>query len=150
MPSRSSHEGLSLGTVSRTPYPVKPTGCTDSDDADSLHSTGRAAYEILSPTANLAVFCRTPGRRMLSKMRESPDQNETWESYFGKRPRPSGLRSFKRQFALERKYTEKLFARLHLAIKTEIGFMEQRTMEKLEEIDASLNLIAIELARRGD
>ena len=77
---------------------------------------------------------------MLNRMPEPPGPNETWESYFGKRPQPSAPRPFKRQFAWERKHTEKLFASLHLAINTEIGFMEQRMMAKLEEIDASLNL----------
>ena len=60
------------------------------------------------------------------------------------------FRLFNRRLALERKHTEKLFASLHLAINTEIGFVEQRMIAKFEEIDASLNLIAIELARRAD
>jgi hypothetical protein len=45
---------------------------------------------------------------------------------------------------------EKLFNDMHLAIKTEIAFVEQRMIAKFEEIDASLNLMAIELARRAD
>ena len=83
-------------------------------------------------------------------MPERSDRKESWESYFGERPRRSAFRWFKRQFALERKYTEKLLNGLLVAIKTEIGLAERRIMAKFEEVDASLNLIATELARHAD
>jgi len=75
---------------------------------------------------------------------------ETWESYFGERPRLSALRSFKLQLGLERKHTEKLFRGLHIAITAEMEFLEQRMMSNFEEIDVSLSLIAAELARRAE
>ena len=86
----------------------------------------------------------------MSIMPERPDQKESWESYFGERPRRSAVRWFKRQFSLERKYTEKLFNGLPVAIKTEIGLAERRIMAKMEEIDTSLGLIAGEIARRAN
>ena len=74
---------------------------------------------------------------------------ETFESYFGKTPRPS-QRSFRRQFAEERKQTELLFRGLHLALDSEMKALERRLVSKLEGIDTSLNLIAAELARHGN
>jgi hypothetical protein len=50
----------------------------------------------------------------------------------------------------ERRHTEKLLNGQLAAIKTEIGLMEERILAKLEDIDSSLNLIAIELARRAE
>jgi len=87
---------------------------------------------------------------MLNRMLEPPDGPETWESYFGERRPPSVLWLFKRQLAVERRYTERLFNSMHGAMNTEIGLLEQRILAKLDEIDASVNLIAIELARRAD
>jgi hypothetical protein len=83
-------------------------------------------------------------------MLEPPDGQETWKSYFGERRPASVFRLFKRQLALERRQTEKLFDSLHSAVNTEIGSLEQRILAKLDEIDASVNLIAIELARQAD
>jgi hypothetical protein len=60
------------------------------------------------------------------------------------------LRSLKVQFALERKHTERLFRELHAASSAEMEFLEQRMMAKFEDIDASLGLIAAEIARRAD
>lgn len=60
------------------------------------------------------------------------------------------LRSFMRQIERERKLTESFFNRLLLAINSEIGSAERRISTRLEEIDASLGLIALELARRAD
>jgi hypothetical protein len=60
------------------------------------------------------------------------------------------LRSLKVQFALERKHTERLFRELHAASSAEMEFLEQRMMAKFEDIDASLSLIAVELARRAE
>jgi hypothetical protein len=57
---------------------------------------------------------------------------------------------FKRQLALERKYAERLIESLHRAIGAEMELMDQRIIAKLEDIDASLSLIAIELSRRDD
>jgi len=87
---------------------------------------------------------------MINRMREPPNRKPTWESYFGKRRPPSALRLFKRQFALERKHTERLFNGLHRALHAEIGYLERRITDKFEEIDVSLNLIAIELGRHGE
>ena len=87
---------------------------------------------------------------MMGTMPDRPDPRESWESYFRERPPRPALRSFKRELALERKHTEKLVRGLHLAIHSEIGFLEQRTAAKFDEIDASLNLIASELARRAN
>jgi hypothetical protein len=86
---------------------------------------------------------------MLDTMPERPVPGETWESYFGERRRCSVFRPFKRQLALERKHMEMRLNGLYRAISTEMGSAEQRMTAKLEEIDASLNLIAIELARRN-
>ena len=83
-------------------------------------------------------------------MPKRPRAKETWESYFGEQQPPALLRLLKRQLAQERQHTEKLFQGIHRAINTEIGFMEQRIMDKFEEIDASLSMIAMELARRAD
>jgi len=83
-------------------------------------------------------------------MSRMSDRRETWESYFGERPQHSVMRLFKRHLALERKHTEKLLDHLYLAIKTEVALVEKRMTTKLEDIDASLNLIAGELARRGE
>jgi len=87
---------------------------------------------------------------MLNTMPETDSQGKTWESYFGERRPPSAFRLFTRQLALERKHIEKLAESLQRGISMEMGFMEQRIMAKLEEIDESINLIAIELARRAD
>ena len=99
--------------------------------------------------AKVAAFCWVSVARILNIMPEPPTQGETWESYFGERRPPSVFRLFRRHLALERKYTEKLIESLHRAISTEMGLMEQRIMAELEEIDASINLIAIELARHA-
>jgi hypothetical protein len=82
-----------------------------------------------------------------------PDRNnerQTWESYFGRRPQPSALQLFKRLLALERKHTERILASLLVAVRSEIASAERRTATKLTEIDASINLIALELARRAE
>jgi len=83
-------------------------------------------------------------------MPETDSQGKTWESYFGERRPPSAFRLFRKQLALERKHTERLLDGLRRAIGAEMRFMEQRIMAKLEEIDASINVIAIELSRRAD
>jgi hypothetical protein len=105
---------------------------------------------ILPPTATLAVFCHASAGSILKRMLELPEGQETWESYFGDRRPPSVLRLFKRHLALERKYTERMLNDLHNAMKSEMGLMEQRIIEKLDDINSSLDLIARELARRSD
>jgi hypothetical protein len=98
----------------------------------------------------MSSLCLDGNDRILNMMPKPPNQGETWESYFGERRPPSAFRLFRRQLALERKYTEKLVESLQRAISTEMGLMEQRIMAKLEEIDASISLIAIELSRHAD
>jgi len=83
-------------------------------------------------------------------MTEWPDPKEEWEFPFRRRTQFVVLRAFRRQLELERRYTEKLFNSLLLAINTEMGFAEQRMIAKFEEIDTSLSLIAHEIARRDD
>jgi hypothetical protein len=85
---------------------------------------------------------------MMVEMSEPPVSGETWESYFGERRRSSVFRPFKRQLALERKHLEQRLNGLYRAVCDEMGSVEGRIAAKLEEIDASLNLIARELARR--
>jgi hypothetical protein len=101
----------------------------------------------MPPTAKPPAFMLADIGRILETM---PPQEETWESYFGERRPPSGFRLFKRQLALERKYAERLIESLHRAIGAEMELMDQRIIAKLEDIDASLSLIAIELSRRDD
>ena len=50
----------------------------------------------------------------------------------------------------ERKHTEKLLNGLFPFMSAEIGFAERRILAKIEDIDASLGLIARELSRRGN
>jgi len=49
----------------------------------------------------------------------------------------------------ERRHTEKMLNSLLVAIKTEIGLLEERMSTKLEDIDTSVSLIAGEVARRN-
>lgn len=49
----------------------------------------------------------------------------------------------------ERRHTEKLLKGLLVAIKTEIGLLEDRMLTKIEDIDTSVSLIAGELSRRS-
>ncbi len=49
----------------------------------------------------------------------------------------------------ERKRTEQLLDELRGAISAEIAQMEERVQRKLEDIDASLSLIAGELSQQG-
>ena len=60
------------------------------------------------------------------------------------------FRPFKRQLVLERKHMEMRLNGLYRAITTDMESTERRMMAKLEDIDASLNLIATELARHAD
>jgi hypothetical protein len=86
----------------------------------------------------------------MMRIMTAPNSRNSWESYFGERPRDSLLRSLKRQFILERKCSNKIRRRLLLAVNTQIALSEHRLTTRLEEIDASLNLIAAELARRSN
>lgn len=79
-----------------------------------------------------------------------PDPKEKWGFPFWRRTRRAIVRAFKRQLDLERKYTERLLDDLLHAMRTELEFSEQRMLDRLEEIDTSLNLIARDLARRTD
>ena len=114
------------------------------------------ASGIAGPHRNVAAAGMLAGlppnfrSRMLRGMSGRSGRRDSWESYFGERRRPSVFRSFKRLLALERRYTEKLLNGRLLAINAEIDNVEHRIMAKLEEIDASLNLIAREIARRGN
>jgi hypothetical protein len=49
----------------------------------------------------------------------------------------------------ERRHTQRLLKDQFLAIKAEIGLVEERILAKLEDIDTSVGLIAGELARRS-
>src|ERR1035438_2497798 len=77
-------------------------------------SLGRAGWG-LAAGGILSGLLPNAENRTMRIMIDRPDSRESWESYFGERPRRSTLRSFKRQFALEHKHTEKLFKGLNLA-----------------------------------
>ena len=85
---------------------------------------------------------------MLARM-DPQDSRKKSEFRFRKRSQPARLRSFIRQLDLERKYAEQLFDGQFLAIKAEIGNLEQQMSEKFEEIETSLSLIARENVRRN-
>ena len=79
----------------------------------------------------------------------NPEQRRP-ESHFGETLPASVEKLIRQQLNLERKYMEVLVRGLHGAINSKIGFLDHRMMSKFEEVDASLNLIARELARRAD
>jgi len=64
-------------------------------------------------------------------------------------PQPEAFRLISLALWRERRHTERLLNSLLVAIKAEIGLVEERTSAKLEEIDTSVGLIARELARRS-
>jgi hypothetical protein len=63
---------------------------------------------------------------------------------------PGEIRGLRIALWRERRQTEKLLNRLLVAIKTEIGRLEGRMLAELENIDASIGLVAGELARHAD
>ena len=82
-------------------------------------------------------------------MSERHNPRENKEIRLRKHSQPALLRSFIRQLDLERRYAEKLFNGQFLAIKAEIGNLEQQMSAKFEEIETSLSLIAREIVRRN-
>lgn len=81
-------------------------------------------------------------------MMASPERD--WGYAFWKRSRRPILRAFKRQLDLDRQCTRKLLDEFFRAVRVEMEFREQKTIDRLDEIDTSLSLIAREIARRAD
>jgi hypothetical protein len=85
---------------------------------------------------------------MLRRMRiASPTEDA--ESGFPHEPQWNILPLVRIALWRERRHTETLLKDQLLAIKTEIGLVEKRMMAKLEDVDASVSLVAGELARRS-
>jgi hypothetical protein len=81
-------------------------------------------------------------------MLASPEPD--WGYAFWKRARRPILRAFKRQLELHRQYTRKPIDELFHALRSEMEFRDQKMIDRLEQIDTSLSLIAREVARRAD
>ena len=86
---------------------------------------------------------------MLSRM-PIPGPTEHSDGGSPRGPQYNVIRLIRIALWRERSHTAQLLKDQLLAISADIGLVEKRMLAKLEDIDASLNLIAGELARRAD
>ena len=77
------------------------------------------------------------------------DLEENAGDEFTLAPQPNARWFTRQALKRERRHTEKLLNGLLVAIKTEIGLVEERMSAKLEDIDTSVCLVAGELAHRS-
>jgi len=94
---------------------------------------------------------RLPGDTVDGMLRRmpTPDPEGNKENGSPDDPQCDALRLIGIALWREGRHTDKQLNGLLVAIKTEMGLVEQRLLARLEELDTSVSLIARELARRN-
>jgi hypothetical protein len=98
----------------------------------------------------MAVFLNRSSAYILIKMPKPFNQKEAYEQWLQKHASAVLVNPLKVAIREEIGETERLLNKLSSSFEAEISLLRQELRERLWDISSSLDLIAQELARRGD
>jgi hypothetical protein len=130
-------------------WTINSPSWSDHIDADPNRGAllAKLARRAIAPTGTSNSLSADTGNSMLRRMR-IPSPTENAESGLPHEPQ-CYIRLVRNALWRERRHTERLVKDQFLATSNEIGLLEKRMLAKLEDIDASVSLVAGELARRS-
>jgi len=104
--------------------------------------------EYLPRGTQIPLFRPDQNAPTLGGMSKLDDQLQEGTAYEGESAGPAIPRLIGAALKRERKRTREMFDEFLLAVKAEIGYMEERVGQKLYQIDTSVSLMAQELSRK--